>query len=221
MNTLEQLLDNGIELNTAVSMLESYSNRIGTRNGIYEVYDISYDFTERGRDITLRCTQCGRKIHRIMISGRNKWSELIKSCPCEKEAKRKAESEKFFEKKKALFEEMKSRVGMEFGDYEIVSLEDLDCKPKYTLKCMTCGAEKIVGAYRAVRRKRNYQEHQTQEFIDNDMVSMYDIIKAIALYDWNLVGAEGHESISENGISRSFVDRNSILNQVVPFVQVL
>lgn len=97
MNTLQNLLDNGIDIHTAIGMLDDYKKRIGTDNGIYIITDITYDFDNRGKDITLKCRGCGREIHRLMISKRNKWSELIKSCPCGKERKeklRKAESEK-------------------------------------------------------------------------------------------------------------------------------
>lgn len=41
-----------------------------------------------------------------------------------------------------------------------------------------------------MKRKRNYQEHHTEEFIYKDMMAMYDIIKDLALYDWNHIGAE-------------------------------
>lgn len=82
-------------------------------------------------------------------------------------------------------------------------------------------SSKIKVAYRAVKRKRNYQEHHMQEFIDSDMLSMYDIIKDLALYDWNTIGAEGQTSMSENGTSRSWRNRDDILAKVIPFVQVL
>ena len=79
---------------------------------------------------------------------------------------------------------------------------------------------KIKGAYYAVRRKRNYQEHHTDEFIDKDMRSMYDIIKDLAMYDWNHIGAEGETSHSENGTSRTWTSRKDILTEVIPFVTV-
>lgn len=80
---------------------------------------------------------------------------------------------------------------------------------------------KIKGAYRAVKRKRNYQEHHTQDFIDRDMESMYDLIKELAIYDYNHIGGEGETSHSENGISRTWEPRNDILADIVPFVQIL
>ena len=79
---------------------------------------------------------------------------------------------------------------------------------------------KIKSAYRTVKRKRNYQEHHTQEFIDKDMNSMYDIIKNLALYDWNHIGGEGETSYSENGTSRTWEPRNDMLADIVPFVQI-
>ena len=35
MNTLQSLIDNGIELYTAQSMIDNYSSKINTMNGIY------------------------------------------------------------------------------------------------------------------------------------------------------------------------------------------
>lgn len=39
-------------------MLADYKKRIGTRNGIYEIIDINYDFEKRAKDVVLRCTDC-------------------------------------------------------------------------------------------------------------------------------------------------------------------
>lgn len=80
---------------------------------------------------------------------------------------------------------------------------------------------KIKSAYLSVKRKRNYQDHHTQDFIDEDMKSMHDIIKELAIYDWNHVGGEGETSHSENGTSRTWHPRNDILAAIVPFVQIL
>lgn len=87
MNTLQSLIDNGIGEYNAKSMISNYSSKINKMNGVYIITDITYDFNSKGHDVTLKCTECGREIHRIMINGRNKWSELIKTCPCQKEKK--------------------------------------------------------------------------------------------------------------------------------------
>ena len=50
---------------------------------------------------------------------------------------------------------------------------------------------------------------------------MKPVIKRLALYDWNTIGAEGHSSYSDNGTSRTFVSRDDILSQVIPFATVL
>lgn len=124
MNTINELTQHGIDVKTAESMIDGYKRRIGTRSGIYIIADITFDFTEHGRNVELKCSDCGRVIHRMMIKGRNKWSELIKSCPCQKEKKaieKKEEHEKFLKKKK---DEMKIRVGETHGDYMITSLDE-------------------------------------------------------------------------------------------------
>lgn len=141
MNTFQNLVDNGIDPHTAQSMLDDYSKKIGTMNGIYEIADITYDFTERGRDVTLKCSLCGREIQRMMIAGRNKWSELIKSCPCQKVEKAEQErliAEKISKDKKDL---ILSRIGEVHGNYEIISVDGMDSNPQYTLRCVECGAE--------------------------------------------------------------------------------
>ena len=143
MNTLQELLDNNININTANNMLSDYGNRIGSMNGVYKITDINYDFNIRGKIVTLECQECGRVIHRTMISGRNKWSELIKSCECQrakKEETKKAESEKISKMKKAkILEDACNMVGGDYGDYKIISLYEKDGKLVFTLECQTCG----------------------------------------------------------------------------------
>lgn len=43
----------------------------------------------------------------------------------------------------------------------------------------------------------------------------------LALYDYNQDGGEFQVSSSENGTSRSWIDRDKILGKVTPFVQIL
>lgn len=100
MNDIKELVSHGISEITVKSMLDDYKKRIGTMNGVYEIIDINYDFNERGRDVTLQCSGCGKIIHRMMIQGRNKWSELIKTCKDCEDRKRKEQTEKSEKKKK-------------------------------------------------------------------------------------------------------------------------
>lgn len=147
MNTFQNLMDNGIEPHTAQDMLDGYSKRIGTMNGVYEITDITYDFTERGKDVTLKCSLCGREIHRMMISGRNKWSELIKLCPCQKEREESEYQERLQREKEEKQSLILSRVNQIFGDYKIVSVSDLENNnPRYIMRCIECGEEMNVSA---------------------------------------------------------------------------
>lgn len=152
MNSIENLINYGIDKANAQRMIDSYNSLIGTMNGVYEITDINY-IGNKTRVISLKCSLCGNEIKRTMINGRNKMSELIKSCPCQKKRKLEDEVQKNFEKQKELIEKMKSRIGMAYGDYEIVSLEDIADNPKYTMRCANCGAEKIVSAKLIDKRK--------------------------------------------------------------------
>ena len=163
MNTLQDLIDNGIEVNTAIKMLSDYQKRIGNQNGIYKIIDINYDFGARGKDITLECTNCGKIIHRTMISGRNKWSELIKTCECQR-VENENEKKRIFENSEKIKKQIIiDRIGMKYGDYKVISVEDIDGNPKYTMKCVECGFEKIMSA-RDFRRIKNFncQKHYIQ-----------------------------------------------------------
>ena len=166
MNTIENLLDNGIEIKTAKNMLKTYSEKIGTRSGVYVITDISYDFDRRSKDVTLCCTECGNVIHRYMTNGKNKWSELIKTCACQK--KRKEENKESVLKNSEKIKKgiIVSRVGEIFGDFEIISVDDLEENPKYTIRCVECGYEKVVSAKSGnFERRKNFDctKHYTQK----------------------------------------------------------
>jgi hypothetical protein len=147
MNTLQELLDNNINTHNANRMLETYNNKINTTNGIYTITDITYNLTSKDKIVTLKCNNCGCIIHRHMVSGRNKWSELIKTCPCQKQEKivnQEAEFEKILKIKKDL---ILGRVGKQYGDFKIVSVDDIDsAEPKYIMQCVECGFEKRKSA---------------------------------------------------------------------------
>lgn len=154
MNTLNNLLNNGIELHTAIRMLDDYSKRIGTMNGVYKIIDINYDFSIRGKNITLQCSECGKVINRLMIRGRNKWSELIKGCSCQREKKRleKIANQKNFQKikKTQIFNDAKSLIGSNYGDYKIIYVENKGNNPVLILKCSKCG-HIVKAPYNSIR----------------------------------------------------------------------
>lgn len=189
MNTFQNLIDNGIEPHTAQDMLDEYIKRIGTMNGVYGITDITYDFNERGKDVTLKCSLCGREIHRMMISGRNKWSELIKSCPCQKEATKQEKlkqekliSEKISKEKKEL---ILSRIGQAHGDYEIISVESSENNPQYVLRCTECGVEKRISAIKQAFENRTdfhcTKHYQAIKFDESYIGRKKNFLKVIAV----------------------------------------
>ena len=140
MNDVKELVSHGIPEVTALKMLEDYKKRIGTMNGVYKIIDINYDFNERGRDITLQCSGCGKIIHRMMIKGRNKWSELIKTCKECDDRKRKDDIEKSEKRKK---DEILSHIGKTYGDYLITDVK-FGTPDKLIGKCQVCGCKKEI-----------------------------------------------------------------------------
>lgn len=75
---------------------------------------------------------------------------------------------------------------------------------------------KIKNAIREVKRARNYPKHYTESMITEDLQDFYSNIRALALYDYNIIGGEFQSNSSENGTSRAFIDRNSLFAGVIP-----
>ena len=140
MNDIKELVSHGISEVTAKSMLDDYKERIGTMSGVYKIVDINYDFDKHGKDVTLQCSGCGKIIHRMMITGRNKWSELIKTCKECDDRKRKADFEKSEKLKK---DEIFSHIGEIYGDYLITDAK-FGVPNKLIGKCQVCGSEKEI-----------------------------------------------------------------------------
>lgn len=80
---------------------------------------------------------------------------------------------------------------------------------------------KVKNAIRDVRQRRNYGAATYKEDkIAEDLESYYSVIRSVALYDYNQIGAEGQVSHDENSVNRVWVDRNKLFNGVVAFVKV-
>lgn len=75
---------------------------------------------------------------------------------------------------------------------------------------------KIKNAIREVRKARNYPKHYAESMIADDLQNFYTNIRALALYDYNLIGGEFEESHSENSVSRSWKDRDKLFAGVIP-----
>lgn len=80
---------------------------------------------------------------------------------------------------------------------------------------------KVKNAIKDVRQRRNYGATAYKEdSIAEDLESYYSVIRNVALYDYNQIGAEGQVSHDENSVNRVWVDRNKLFNGVVAFVKV-
>lgn len=78
---------------------------------------------------------------------------------------------------------------------------------------------KVNNAYREVKQARNYPKSYTEEMITNDMMNYYSNVKAIAMYDYNKVGAEGQTQYSADGESIHYVDRNKMFAGIIPIAR--
>lgn len=84
-------------------------------------------------------------------------------------------------------------------------------------------ANKVKIAVREVISKRNYSATSwSEEKILNDLYNnYYSTIENVSRYDYNQIGAEGEKTHSENGITRAYIDRDTLFKNVHAFVGVL
>ena len=95
---------------------------------------------------------------------------------------------------------------------------ELQDEPTFNVNIL---AIKVKNAIREVKMKRNYQATSyTDEQVEKDLYNYFSVIKSVALYDYNQIGAEGEQSHSENSISRTWVDRDDLFKGVHAFVKV-
>lgn len=79
----------------------------------------------------------------------------------------------------------------------------------------------IKQATKDVIAKRCYPQNYTQEQIDNDLKNYENVIVNLAVYDRSQAGENYMTSFSENGVSRSWKDRDSLFVGVYTFVKAL
>lgn len=83
-------------------------------------------------------------------------------------------------------------------------------------------SSKVHSAIIEVENMRNYgYSAMKPEQIEDDLWNYYSVIKKVALYDYNQIGAEYEINHSENGISRSYEKRSSLFNGVCSFIKVV
>lgn len=70
-------------------------------------------------------------------------------------------------------------------------------------------------------KKRNYPETYTQDQIDRDVQKFENVMVNLAVYDRSQAGEAYMASYSENGVSRTWKDRESLFVGVFPFVKAM
>lgn len=79
----------------------------------------------------------------------------------------------------------------------------------------------ISQARNEVIARRMYPDGYTQEQIENDLKKYEGVIVNLAVYDRSQAGEAYMSSYTENGISRTWKNREDLLTTVFPFVKVL
>lgn len=106
-----------------------------------------------------------------------------------------------------LKEEIVAQLTKELADEPLFSESSLDAK--------------VSNAIMEMRMKRNYSATSyTEDQIADDLYNYYSTIANVALYDYNKIGTEGEKSRTENSISQTWEDRDSLFQGVHAFVKV-
>ena len=80
-------------------------------------------------------------------------------------------------------------------------------------------ASKVKNAIREVVRARRYPSSYSEEQIEKDLSNYFSNIRNIALYDYNMIGAEFQQSHNENGTSRSYTKRQELFSGIIPLAK--
>lgn len=94
--------------------------------------------------------------------------------------------------------------------------EELNSEPTFNEVALK---KKIESAIKEVKRIRSYPSTYTDSQVESDLENYYSSIRNIALYDYNLIGAEGESNHNENGVNRAFVDRKSLFHGIMPIAK--
>ena len=79
----------------------------------------------------------------------------------------------------------------------------------------------ITQAEADIRAKRMYPESYTEEKITADMKKFQSVVVNLVVYDRSQAGENFMASYSENGVSRTWRDREDLFVGVFPFAKVL
>lgn len=93
---------------------------------------------------------------------------------------------------------------------------ELENEPTFDLSKLK---QKVINAIREVKKARKYPSNYTEDMINKDIYNFYSNIRNIALYDYNQIGIEFQTSSSENGVSRSYMDRDKLFSGIIPLAK--
>ena len=79
----------------------------------------------------------------------------------------------------------------------------------------------IKQATEDVKNRRNYTDSYTEEMITEDLKQFEGVIVNLVVYDHSQAGEAFMASYGENGVSRTWKDRDSLFVGVFPFVKML
>ena len=79
----------------------------------------------------------------------------------------------------------------------------------------------IKQATEDVKARRNYPDSYTDEMITEDLKKFEGVIVNLVVYDHSQAGEAFMASYGENGVSRTWKDRDSLFVGVFPFVKML
>lgn len=79
----------------------------------------------------------------------------------------------------------------------------------------------IKQATEDVKARRNYPDNYTDEMIAEDLKKFESVIVNLAVYDHSQAGEAFMASYNENGINRTWRDRDNLFVGVFPFAKVL
>ena len=77
-------------------------------------------------------------------------------------------------------------------------------------------AVKVKSAIREVKTARRYPSSYSEAMIEADLGKFFSQIKAVALYDFNKIGAEGQDNYSADGETIKYSDRDALFDGVLP-----
>ena len=83
-------------------------------------------------------------------------------------------------------------------------------------------ASKVSAVVRELIQRRRYKTSGMPDWaIQDDLDNYYTQALNVARYDFNMIGAEGEERHTENGIDRTFSERSKMWAGVVPLGRVI